>query len=267
MATGEMLGAYALTEPHSGSDAAALSCVAVQDGEDWVLNGTKMWITNGASAEVVIVFARTNKEVSNAKGISAFVVEKQPGLTYGKKENKTGIRASETVQLFLEDVRVPRENLLGEVDHGFNYAVETLNGGRIGIATQAVGIAQGALDSVMDYFEDKPAEKGAAFATQDVDFRFAEMATHVEASRLLCWRAAQLRDLGRDHVREASVAKFYASRASNHVCRSAVAILGPAGQTGDAERLLRDARVTEIYEGTTEIQKLVVSRALKASRG
>ncbi|MEE2713670.1 MAG: acyl-CoA dehydrogenase family protein [Planctomycetota bacterium] len=267
-ATGELLGAYALTEPHSGSDAAALSTTAVRDGDEWVLNGTKMWITTGASANFVVVFARTDKDAPNVKGISAFVVDTdQPGFTCGKKENKTGIRASETVQLFLEDVRVPADNLLGEVNRGFNYALETLNGGRIGIATQAVGIAKGALDAAIAHFDGKVAEKGSVFSSQDVDFRFADMATRIEASRLLVWRAAQMRDRNEPHVREASMAKLVASRSSNAVCRDAVALLGPAGQVGACERMLRDARVTEIYEGTTEIQRLVVSRALKAGRG
>ena len=263
LATGELLGAYALTEPDSGSDAASMTSVAVRDGEDWVLNGTKMWITTGETADLLVVFARTNKELPNAKGISAFVVDgNQPGVTFGKCENKTGLRASETVQVFFEDVRVSAGNMLGEENRGFNYALLTLNGGRVGIGTQAVGIAQAALDAAIKHFDGKAVPKGSAFSTQDVDFKLAEMATKVEASRLLVWRAAQLRDLGVDHQREASMAKLFASRSCNEVCRDAVALMGPAGQAGDAERFLRDARVTEIYEGTTEIQKLVVARTL-----
>src|SRR5262245_61177427 len=155
MATGELIGAYALTEPHSGSDAAALACTAVPDGNEWVLNGTKMWITTGDSAGVVVVFARTDKSVSKAKGISAFLVERSAkGFTCGKPENKLGIRASETVQIFLENVRIPKRNLLGEVNRGFNYAMDTLNGGRVGIATQAIGIAQAALDEVIREFKE-----------------------------------------------------------------------------------------------------------------
>lgn len=264
LATGELLGAYALTEPHSGSDAAALSCAAVRDGDDWVLNGTKMWITTGQTADVIVVFARTDKDVANAKGISAFVVDgNQSGVTFGKREDKTGLRASETVQVFLEDVRVPGGHLLGEENRGFNYALQTLNGGRVGIATQAVGIGQAALDAAIAHFDGKTPPKGSAFSTQDVDFKLSDMATRIEAARLLVWRAASMRDADVDHVREASMAKLFASRSCNEVCRDAVALMGPAGQAGDAERFLRDARVTEIYEGTTEIQKLVIARTLR----
>jgi butyryl-CoA dehydrogenase len=264
MATGELIGAYALTEPHSGSDAAALSCAAVADGNEWVLNGTKMWITTGNEAGIVVVFARTDKTVSKAKGISAFLVERtSKGFTCGKPENKLGIRASETVQLFFEDVRVPKRNLLGELNRGFNYAMDTLNGGRIGIATQAIGIAQAALDEVVQYFKAAAAAGGAAL-TQVQEFRLAEMATKIEASRLLCWRAAQLRDRGAEHIREASMAKLLASQTANEVTRSAVELIGGAAYAGGfaAERLMRDARITELYEGTTEVQKLVIARTL-----
>ncbi|MAG59013.1 MAG: acyl-CoA dehydrogenase [Planctomycetes bacterium] len=269
LATGEFIGAYALTEPQSGSDAAALSCSATRDGDDWVISGTKMWITSGQRADVVIVFARTDTNASATKGISAFVVDaNQPGMTSGKCENKTGIRASETVQLFLDDVRVPNDQLLGEENRGFNYALETLNGGRIGIATQSVGVAQAALDAVLHGFDGKDAPKGSAFSTQDVDFAISDIATRIEAARFLVWRAAQLRDRDEDHVREASMAKLFASQTANEVCRQAVELLGARGwrAEGHVERFLRDARVTEIYEGTTEIQKLVIVRALKAAR-
>ena len=267
LATGELIGAYALTEPHAGSDAAALSCVAKKDGDDYVLNGTKMWITTGARADLVIIFARTDPDVPNAKGISAFVVDgNQPGLTYGKKENKTGIRASETVQLFLEDVRVPGDHLLGQENKGFYYALETLNGGRIGIATQAVGLAQGALDQTLRILGQGQAPKGCTFSTQDVDFALADMATRIEASRLLVWRAAALKDAAADHVREASMAKLMASQTANDVARKAVSLLGASGWSGEEpiERILRDARITELYEGTTEIQKLVITRTLNS---
>lgn len=265
MATGELIGAYALTEPHSGSDAAALSCTATLDGNEWVLNGTKMWITTGNEAGLVVVFARTDKTVSKAKGISAFLVERSArGFTCGKPENKLGIRASETVQIFLENVRIPKRNLLGELNRGFNYAMDTLNGGRIGIATQAIGIAQAALDEVVTHFKRVAVEPEAAPLTQIQEFRLAEMATKVEAARLLCWRAALLRDRGAEHIREASMAKLFASQTSNEVTRSAVELLGNAAFTGafSAERLMRDARITELYEGTTEVQKLVIARTL-----
>jgi butyryl-CoA dehydrogenase len=265
MATGEILGAYALTEPHSGSDAAALACTAVSDGDQWVLNGTKMWITTGNEAGVIVIFARTDKSVSKAKGISAFLVDrKTPGLTAGKPENKLGIRASETVQLFLENVRVPKRNLLGEINRGFNYAMDTLNGGRIGIATQALGIAQAALDEVVAFFKANRSPNGPRPLTQVEEFRLADLATRVEGARLLCWRAAILRDRGAEHIREASMAKLSASQTANDVTRAAVELIGPAAFSGvtAAERLLRDARITELYEGTTEIQKLVIARTL-----
>jgi alkylation response protein AidB-like acyl-CoA dehydrogenase len=266
LATGEIIGAYALTEPHSGSDAAALSCTAVPSGDGWVLNGTKMWITTGARADLIIVFARTDKDAPKAKGISAFVVDgNHPGVTHGKAENKLGIRASETVQLFLEDVPVASDHLLGEENRGFNYALATLNGGRVGIATQAVGIAQAAFEATLTWLAGRETPKGSSFATQDVDFRVAEMATRIDAARLLTWRAADLRDRGDDHVREASMAKLFASETANQVCREAVEIMGARGwrAAGHVERFLRDARVTELYEGTTEIQKLVIARSLR----
>jgi butyryl-CoA dehydrogenase len=265
MATGELVGAYALTEPHSGSDAAALSCSAVADGDHWVLNGTKMWITTGNTADVIVVFARTDKSVSKAKGISAFVVDrKTPGLTCGKAENKLGIRSSETVQLFLENVRVPKRNLLGELNRGFNYAMDTLNGGRVGIATQALGIAQAAIDEIVTYFKAHRSQNGARPLSQVEEFRLADLATRVEGARLLCWRAAILRDRGAEHIREASMAKLASSMVANDVTRAAVELIGPSAFAGvsPAERLLRDARITELYEGTTEIQKLVIARAL-----
>jgi butyryl-CoA dehydrogenase len=265
MARGEILGAYALTEPHSGSDAAALACSASLDGSHWVLNGTKMWITTGHSAGAIVIFARTDKSVSKAMGISAFVVDRStPGLTCGKPENKLGIRSSETVQLFLENVRVPKQNLLGELNRGFNYAMDTLNGGRIGIATQALGIAQAALDEVVAFFKAHRGPNGSWPLTQVEEFRVAEMATKIDAARLLCWRAAILRDRGAEHIREASMAKLLSSQTANEVARAAVELLGAAGFDGTtaAERLLRDARITELYEGTTEIQKLVIARTL-----
>ncbi|HYC77290.1 MAG TPA: acyl-CoA dehydrogenase family protein [Planctomycetota bacterium] len=263
LARGEALGAYALTEPQAGSDAAALACTADRDGDAFVLNGSKMWITTGDSADVILAFARTDRTAPKAKGVSAFLVDRRtPGLTAGKPENKLGIRASETVQLFFENVRVPADNLLGEPNRGFQYALETLNGGRVGIATQATGIAQGILDAVVAYFSGRVREGKPARTSQNEDFRVAEMATKVHAARLLTRRAAALRDAGAEHVREASMAKLFASQACNEIARDAVALLGPAAwaQGSDFERLFRDARITEIYEGTTEVQKLVIAR-------
>ncbi len=263
LARGEWLGAYALTEPHAGSDAASLSLKAERKGDRFVLNGSKMWITTGAEADVLLVFARTTHEYSKAKGISAFLVMRHsPGVTAGKPENKLGIRASETVQLFFENVEVPAENLIGEENRGFNYALETLNGGRIGIAVQAVGVAQGILDSVVAYLMNRTRDGKPVRTGQDEDFRVAEMAVKVDAARLLTHRAARLRDAGADHVREASMAKLFASQAANEIARAAVELLGPAGWIagGEVERFFRDARITEIYEGTTEVQKLVIAR-------
>lgn len=263
LASGEALGAYALTEPHAGSDAAALSCTAVRDGDSWVLNGTKMWITTGTQCDVLLLFARTDKGAPKAKGISAFIIPRNtPGLSAGKAENKLGICASETVQLFLENVRIPAGNLMGEVNRGFNYAMETLNGGRIGIAVQAVGIAQRLVDEVAAFLRERVRNGDKGRTTQDEDFRLAEMATKVEAARLLCWRAASMRDAKLDHVREASMAKLFASQSCNEIARAAVELVGPAAMSGGhvIERLFRDARITELYEGTTEVQKLVIAR-------
>jgi len=263
LASGEALGGYALTEPHAGSDAASLSCTAVRDGDSWVLNGTKMWITTGTQCDVLLLFARTDREAPKAKGISAFIVPRRlPGLTAGKPENKLGIRASETVQLFLENVRIPADSLIGEVNRGFNYAMETLNGGRVGIAVQAVGIAQRIVDETAAFLRDRVRHGEKGRTTQDEDFRLAEMATKVDAARLLCWRAAELRDQKRDHVREASMAKLFATQSCNEIARAAVELVGPAAISGGhvVERLFRDARITELYEGTTEVQKLVIAR-------
>jgi butyryl-CoA dehydrogenase len=267
LAAGEELGAYALTEPHAGSDAAALTTTAERRGDEYVLNGSKMWITTGGEAGVILVFARTDKAAPKAKGISAFVVRRDSaGLTAGKAENKLGIRASETVQLFFENVRVPASQLLGEENRGFNYALETLNGGRIGIATQATGIAQGILDATTAVLRARGLDGGRYRTTQDEEFRVAEMATKIDAARLLVRRAATLRDAGEDHVREASMAKLFASQACNEIARAAVEVAGAAGWTAgsDVERLFRDARITEIYEGTTEVQKLVIARSVLA---
>lgn len=265
LATGELIGAYALTEPQSGSDAAAMNTTAVRDGDEWVLNGTKIWITTGAQADVAVVFARTNPDVPKAKGISAFVVDlHKDGVSCGKPENKLGMRASQTVQLFLDEVRIPADHILGELDKGFNYALTTLNGGRVGIAVQAIGIAQGAFDHTLREIAKRDPAKGSALGTQDQEFRLSVMATHIDAARLLTHRAARLRDEGRDHMREASMAKLMASKTANEVCREGVDLLGQYGWQAVAgvERFLRDARVTEIYEGTTEIQKLVIARSL-----
>lgn len=267
MAAGQCLGAYALTEPASGSDAAALHTKAVRDGTGWRLNGTKLWITTGVSANTFVVFARTDPAAQKTKGISAFIVSGDaPGFTRGKPENKLGIRSSETVQLFFEDVLLPAAALLGEENRGFGYAMATLDGGRIGIATQSVGLAQAALDATVAALKPVAAAKGCAFTSQHADFIMADMATRTEAARLLVWRAARLRDQGIPHTPEASMAKLFASEAANRNCREAVALLGAEAYSGGtSERLLRDARVTEVYEGTSEVQRMLIARALRGA--
>jgi butyryl-CoA dehydrogenase len=268
LARGELIGAYALTEADAGSDAAALVTSARREGREWILDGAKMWITTGRRADLAIVFARTDPEAPKAKGISAFLVElASPGVSAGKKEPKLGIRASETVALFLDGVRVPEDNLLGVPGHGFACALHTLNGGRVGIGTQAVGIAQAALEAVILGLRGRVPERGASFGTQDQDFAIASMAARVEAARLLVWRAARMRDAAVEHIREASMAKLFASEVANDAVRTAMEILGPPAYEagGVAERLFRDARITEIYEGTTEVQKLVIARNLSGA--
>ncbi len=264
MARGERIGAYCLTEPHSGSDAAALTTSAVRDGDQWVLNGTKFFITTGSDAGVYVVFART--DVSHkTRGITAFVIEREtPGLSVGKHEDKMGLSASHTTEILLVDCRVPAANVLGELGDGFKIAMQTLDGGRVGIATQAVGIAQACLDAAARYALDRQQQGQPIAQLQAVQNKLALMATDVEAARHLTYNAARLRDLGEPHSQEAAMAKLFASQASNRIARDAVRICGTAGVLRGAavERYLRDARVTELYEGTTEIQKLVIGRAV-----
>ena len=264
LATGEMLGAYALTEPHCGSDAAALTTSAVQDGDHYVLNGVKSWITQGNKADLMVVYARTSKE-SKTKGITCFLVETStPGFSSSKKEDKLGIRASPTVEVVFEDCRVPAANILGEVNAGFPIAMNTLDGGRVGIASQAVGIAQACLDEAVKFARDTVRGGQPLARSQAVQHLLAEMETRIDAARLLTYRASLLRDAKQPHSIEASKAKLYASQTANYCARSAVEILGGEGCLRDnpVERYFRDARITEIYEGTTEVQKLVIARGL-----
>jgi butyryl-CoA dehydrogenase len=265
LASGELLGAYSLSEAASGSDAAALRTTAVRDGDDFVVNGTKLWVTNGSHADLFIVFVRTDPSVSAAKGISALVVEKgTPGFRVSKKEEKLGIRASSTTELVLEDARVPAANLLGKLHDGFRIAMHTLDGGRIGIAAQALGIAQACLEASVKYAKERRQFGKAIGEFQPIQWKLAEMAAKIDGSRLLVHRAAWLKDRGQPHTYEASVAKLEASRAANWCARQAVQVHGGAGYLVDfpVERYFRDARITEIYEGTTEIQKLVIARHL-----
>jgi butyryl-CoA dehydrogenase len=263
LAAGELLGAYSLSEAGSGSDAAALRCAAVRDGDHFVLDGTKLWVTNGSHADLFLVFVRTNTKVSNAKGITALLVEKgTPGFRVGKKEDKMGIRASSTTELVFEGCRVPRANLLGDLDAGFKVAMHTLDGGRIGIASQALGIAEACLEASVRYSKER-LQFGRPIADfQAVQWKIAEMAVKIDAARLLVLRAAWLKDRGTPHTVESSMAKLEASRTANYCAREAVQIHGGAGYMTDfpVERYFRDARITEIYEGTTEIQKVVIAR-------
>jgi butyryl-CoA dehydrogenase len=264
LASGEWLGCYSLSEAGSGSDAGSLQCRATPDGKGgWVIEGTKLWVSHGDEADLVLLFARTDAG-AGTRGVTCFLVETSwPGFATGKKEKKLGLRGSSTVELQLSGLRVPGENVLGQPNEGFPIALKILDGGRIGIAAQGVGIAQACLDASIRYAKvrkqfGKPiAEFGA------IQDKIAEMASRVDAARLLTLRAAWLRDRGRPHAREASMAKLEASRAADWCAREAVQVHGGAGYTKEfpVERLFRDARVTEIYEGTTEIQKLVIARS------
>jgi alkylation response protein AidB-like acyl-CoA dehydrogenase len=264
LAKGDRLGAYALSEAGSGSDAASLQASAVKDGNDYVLNGTKSWITTGGEAEIFVVMVRTNPK-ERSKGITAFVLEGgTKGFSIGKKEDKLGLRSSSTVELIFEDARVPAANVIGGEGQGFKIAMATLDGGRIGIGTQAVGIAQGCLDASVAYASEREQFGQAIIGFQAIQWKLADMATNIEAARLMIYRAARLRDAGKPHTREAAMAKLFASEMANQAAREAVQIHGGAGYLKDfpVERYMRDARITEIYEGTSEIHRIVISRSL-----
>ena len=264
LASGAFLGAYALSEPGSGSDAAGLVSSAVKDGDSYVLNGTKNFITTGAEADIVVAMVRTDPN-HKTRGITAFILEKGwKGFSVGKKEEKLGLRSSSTVQLVFEDLRVPAANIVGELGLGFKIAMHTLDGGRIGIAAQAVGIAQACLDASVKYAEEREAFNQPIGRFQAVQFKLANMATKLEAARLLVYNAARLKDEGKPHGKEAAMAKLFASEMSNEAAREAVQIHGGAGYLEDfpVERYFRDARITEIYEGTSEIQRIVIARHL-----
>ena len=264
LVTGEWLGAYCLSEAGSGSDAAALACEAKKDGDTYVLDGPKLWITTGSEAGFFIVFARTGED--RVKGISAFLVERGfEGVGIGKKERKLGIKASPTVEVTLDSVRVPASNLLGEEGRGFTIALDTLDGGRLGIASQAIGIARAAMDVIREHLSGQKDAKGRPSASQEAQWTLADIAADLDASRFLTWRAATLRDAGKPCGPQAAMAKLKSSRLANAAARAAVGVVGPHAAAGSkAERLLRDARITEIYEGATDIQRLVVARSLLA---
>jgi len=265
LAKGECIGAYALSEPDAGSDPASLSCAAEKDGDHYVLNGTKNFITTGQEADVFIVMARTNPEEKKTRGISAFILEPgMKGFTVGKKEDKLGLRASSTTQLILEDLRVGADQMLGDEGQGFKIAMHTLDGGRIGIATQGIGIAQACLDESVKYCEEREAFGKQIGHFQMMQWKLADMAMRIEASRLMVYNAARLKDEGKVHSKEASMAKLFSSEICNEAARQAVQIHGGAGYTEDfkVERFYRDARITEIYEGTSVIQRIVIARHL-----
>ncbi|KIP21442.1 Acyl-CoA dehydrogenase, short-chain specific [Anoxybacillus ayderensis] len=270
LARGEYLGAFCLTEPGSGSDAASLKTTAVRDGNHYVLNGSKVFITNGGEADTYIVFARTNLEEKGSKGVSAFIVEKQtPGLVIGKDEKKMGLHGSRTVQLSFEDMCVPAENLLGQEGDGFTIAMANLDVGRIGIAAQSLGIAEAALEHATSYAKERMQFGKPIAEQQGIAFKLADMATNVEAAKLLVYHAAFLRSNGMPCGKEASMAKLFASKTAMENAIEAVQIFGGNGYTEDypVERLFRDAKVCEIYEGTSEIQRLVISKHLLKGMG
>lgn len=260
----DLVGAYALSEAGSGSDAFALSCRANQDGDDWVLTGQKLWVTSGSEAGIYIVFATVDPE-AGYKGITAFLVERDSeGFTVGKKEHKLGIRASSTTELVLEDVRVPASNVLGDVGKGYKVAIETLNEGRIAIGAQMVGLAQGALNHTLRYVQERDQFGRPIGDFQGIQFQLAEMATNIEAARLLVYNAARLKDSGEDFLTPAAMAKLFASRMAQEVSSLCVDLHGGYGFTREypVEKLYRDSKIGTIYEGTTNMQLQTIANAL-----
>lgn len=264
MAQGEKIGAYGLTEPGSGSDAGGMKTIARKVGNEYILNGSKIFITNAGIADVYIVIAVTDP-LSRKNGITAFIIEKDfPGFSIGKKEKKLGIRSSPTAEIIFEDCRVPEENVLGKEGEGFKVAMMTLDGGRNGIAAQAVGIAQGALDAAVGYAKERQQFGKSISANQGISFKLADMATAIEASRLLTYQAAWLESNGLPYGKESAMSKLFASDTAMKVTTEAVQIFGGYGYTKDypVERFMRDAKITQIYEGTNEIQRMVISGKL-----
>ena len=261
LATGEKMGAFGLTEPMAGSDSSGTRTTAVRDGNDYILNGTKIFITNGYYADTYVVTAQMDKSKGN-RGIAAFILEKgMPGFTFGKKEKKMGIRSSATYELVFEDVRVPAENLLGEEGQGFKIAMITLDYGRIGIASQALGIAQGAYEQALKYSKERSQFGKTLAEFQITQFKLADMATQIEAARLLVYQAAYLASAHKSVSKAAAMAKLFAAETAMAVTTQAVQIHGGYGYTRDypVERMMRDAKITEIYEGTSEMQRVVIS--------
>ncbi|MEO6903847.1 MAG: acyl-CoA dehydrogenase [Bacteroidia bacterium] len=266
LAKGEIIGAFCLSEPEAGSDATSQKTTAIDKGDYYLLNGTKNWITNGSSASIYLVIAQTHPEKGH-KGINALIVERgMPGFVIGPKENKMGIRGSDTHSLMFTDVKVPKENRIGEDGFGFKFAMQTLTGGRIGIASQALGIASGAYELALAYSKERKAFGKTINQHQIIQFKLADMATQIEAARLLCLKAAWLKDQHLDYNKASAMAKVFSSKIAMDIAVEAVQVHGGYGFVKEyhVERLMRDAKITQIYEGTTEVQKIVISRALLA---
>jgi len=264
LATGELIGAFCLSEPEAGSDATSQQTTATLEGDYYLLNGTKNWITNGSSASIYLVIAQTDASKGH-KGISVFIVEKGwEGFVVGKKEDKLGIRGSDTHSLLFTDVKVPVANRIGAEGFGFTFAMETLNGGRIGIAAQALGIASGAYELALAYSKERKAFGKPISQHQAIQFKLADMATQIEAARLLVFKAAWLKDEGKEYAHASAMAKLYASEVAMSVTVEAVQVHGGYGYVKEyhVERLMRDAKITQIYEGTSEIQRIVISRGV-----
>ncbi|SCB28852.1 acyl-CoA dehydrogenase family protein [Cupriavidus alkaliphilus] len=264
LARGEMLGAFCLTEPHVGSDASSLRTTAVRDGDHYVLNGVKQFITSGQNADVAIVLAVTDK-AAGKRGISAFIVPTStPGYVVARLEDKLGQHSSDTAQILFEDCRVPAANLLGDEGGGYKMALSGLEGGRIGIASQSIGMARAAFEAALAYAKERESFGQPLFQHQAVQFRLAEMATRIDVARQMVWHAAALRDAGRPCLKEAAMAKLFASEMAERVCSDAIQVFGGYGYVSDfpVERIYRDVRVCQIYEGTSDIQKILIARAL-----
>ncbi|WP_422355521.1 acyl-CoA dehydrogenase [Roseivirga pacifica] len=264
LATAEWIGAWGLTEPNTGSDAGNMKTVARQDGDSWVLNGAKNWITHGKSGDIAVVIARTG-EVGDSHGMTAFVVERgTPGFKAGKKEDKLGMRTSETAEMIFEDCRIPAENILGKVGEGFIQSMKVLDGGRISIAALSLGIAEGAFEAALAYSQERHQFNQPIFNFQGISFKLADMATQLEAAKLLTHRAAELKNNGQKVTRESAMAKYHASECAVHCATEAVQIFGGYGYTKDypVEKFYRDSKLCTIGEGTSEIQKLVIAREL-----
>lgn len=265
--SGEYIGAFGLTEPGAGTDAAGQQTKAVLDGDHWVLNGTKIFITNAGHADIFIIFAMTDKSLGT-RGISAFIVERTfEGFRVGKEEKKMGIRGSSTCELIMENCIVPKENLLGDINKGFKIAMKTLDGGRIGIAAQALGIGEGAIDEAVKYVKERKQFGKRISQFQNTQFKLADMRTRMQAAKWLVYAAAMKKDSGEPYSEDAAMAKLFAAEAASEVTRQAVQFFGGYGYTREypVERMMRDAKITEIYEGTSEVQRMVIASAMKVN--